>query len=681
MGVISSKRLGMKQIILLLAGVLMVVSWSCSQKIAGPKGADGSFEVGEYDVAIVAYENMLKDNPNDPRVNYQIAESFRLSNRIKQSSGFYETAFENGFVSDSARFYYASALKANEDYNGAKETLSALVDDTENVPLANVARKEIENLNEIQEMPSESYYEIATIGPINTAAAEYSPMVSKGELYFTSNRHDSKIYKTTGTPFTDIYKAKLMGDAIDDSSVEILGDLINLPGINEGTIAFTRDGNTVVFARGNDGSKKGTKEVNLYISRYRNGDWTEPELLALNDPNSWDSAPAFNRNGRTLYFASNRPGGLGGVDLYAASLDGNGRFSNARNLGSDINTTGNDMFPYVDDDGRLFFASNGHAGYGGLDILVAVRKEGKTAISNLGSPINSSEDDFGLIYSTRTKGYFTSNRDGGQGDDDIYSFVDNTPERKIINYILTGRTLTPDSSTQANVVLNQVRVRLMDGQDTILEETTSDESGAFEFQVDGETEYLIIGDKPDYFATRIDFSTIGESIPAEQLVEEITTKNFQTELVMDRIILEKAIVVENIYYGFDSSDIRTDAALELDKLVSFLNDNPQIKIELGSHTDNFGLDEYNLGLSQRRAESAVEYIISNGIAKERIRARGYGETRPMVSNNNPDGTDNPENRQKNRRTEIKVFEYNKDTGQMEELEEMRSQPDGRPDEN
>ena len=681
MGVTSSKRLGMKQIVLMLVGGLMVVTWSCSQKIAGPKGADGSFEVGEYDVAIVAYESMLKDNPNDPRVNYQIAESFRLSNRIKQSSGFYETAFENGFVGDSARFYYAFSLKAKEDYEGAKETLGALVDNTENVPLANIARKEIENLNEIQEMPSESYYEIATIGPINTAAAEYSPMVSKGELYFTSNRHDAKIYKTTGTPFTDIYKAKLTGDAIDDTSVEILGDLINLPGINEGTIAFTRDGNTVVFARGNDGSKKGTKEVNLYISRYRNGDWTEPELLSLNDPNSWDSAPAFNRNGRTLYFASNRPGGLGGVDLYAASLDGNGRFSNARNLGSDINTTGNDMFPYVDDDGRLFFASNGHAGYGGLDILVAVRKEGKTAISNLGSPINSSEDDFGLIYSTRTKGYFTSNRDGGQGDDDIYSFVDNTPERKIINYILAGRTFTPDSSTQANVVLDQVRVRLMDSQDKILEETTSDESGAFEFQVDGETDYLIIGEKPDYFTTRIDFSTIGKSIPAEQLVEEITTKNFQAELIMDRIILEKAIVVENIYYGFDSADIRTDAALELDKLVRFLNDNPQIKIELGSHTDNFGLDEYNLGLSQRRAESAVEYIISNGIAKERIRARGYGETRPMVSNTNPDGTDNPENRQKNRRTEIKVFEYDKDTGRMEEIEEMRSQPDGDPDEN
>ena len=653
----------------------LYLAWSCAQKISGPKGADGSFELGEYDVAIVAYEKMLQENPNDPRINFQIAESFRLSNRLKQASGFYETAFENGFNSDSGRYHYAFALKAKEQYNEARETLDALAESTENVPLANLARKEIENLDKVQAMTEGSYYEISAAGPINTAAAEYSPMVSNGEIYFTSNRHDDKIYKTTGTPFTDIYKAKLTGDEIDGSSIEILGDLINLPGINEGTITFTRDGNTVVFARGNDGSKKGTKEVNLYISRYRNGDWSEPELLSVNDPNSWDSSPAFNRNGRTLYFASNRPGGMGGVDLYAATLDGNGRFSNARNLGSDINTAGNDMFPYVDDDGRLFFASNGHAGYGGLDLLVAVRQDGKTTVRNLGSPMNSSEDDFGLIYYSRTKGYFTSNRDGGQGDDDIYAFVDNSPDRKIVNYVLAGRTLTPDSTTQANVVLDQVRVRLMDTEDNILDEATTDENGAFEFQVDGETDYLIIGEKPDYFTTRINFSTVGESIPAERLVEEVTTKNFQTELVMDRIILEKAIVVENIYYDYDSANIRPDAAIELNKLARFLQDNPEIKIELGSHTDSRGNDEYNRDLSQRRAESAVNYIISQGIEKNRIRARGYGEARPIAPNTNPDGSDNPDGRQKNRRTEIKVFEYNKDTGKMEEVEELRSQPE------
>jgi len=666
---------------LLLTGVVAFLAWSCAQKISGPKGADDSFLSGEYDVAISAYQKMLEDNPNDPRINYQIAESFRLSNRLKQAGGFYETAFENGFVSDSGRYYLATSLKAGEQYDDAIETLNSLVENTENVELANRARQEIDNLNKIQAKSNESNYEIFTIGPLNTAAAEYSPVVSNGEIYFTSNRHDTKVYKTTGTPFTDIYKAKLNGDEIDVSSVEILGDLINLPEINEGTLSFTRDGNTVVFARGNDGSKKGTKEVNLYISYYRNGEWSEPELLAVNDPNSWDSSPAFNRDGRTLYFASNRPGGMGGVDIYAATLDGNGRFSNARNLGNEINTPGNDMFPYVDDDGRLFFASNGHAGYGGLDLFVAVREGGVTTISNLGIPVNTGEDDFGLIYTSRTKGYFTSNRDGGQGDDDIYAFIDSAPDRKIVNYALTGRTLTPDSATQANVVLGQVQVRLMDINDNILAETITKDDGSFEFQVDGETDYRIIGEKPDYFTTRTNFSTVGESIPPEERVEEITTKNFQTELVLDRIILEKAIVVENIYYDYDSANIRPDAAVELDKLARFLQDNPEIKIELGSHTDSRGDDDYNRDLSQRRAESAVNYIISEGVDKNRIRARGYGESRAIAPNTNPDGSDNPDGRQKNRRTEIKVFEYNKDTGEMEEIEELRSQPDGQPDDN
>lgn len=661
----------MKPLIILVLGIFSAMLLSCSQKISGPKGADGSFEQGEYDVAITAYEKMLEANPNDSRINYQIAESFRLSNRIKQAAGFYKTALDNGYANDSAKFYYAYALKAREEYPQSREVLQSMIAETNNIPLANRAREEIKNLGSLDNLQNESYYEISSAGPLNTAAAEYSPMVSNGEIYFTSNRNDSKIYKTTGTPFTDIYKAKLNGTEVDISSIELLGDLINTPGINEGTITFTRDGNTVVFARGNDGSKRGTKEVNLYLSRYRNGEWSEPELLALNDPNSWDSSPAFNRSGRTLYFASNRPGGIGGVDIYAASLDGNGRYSNPRNMGNEINTPGNEMFPYVDDEGKLFFASNGHPGFGGLDQFVAERTGGETIVRNLGIPINSSDDDFGLIYTDRTHGFFTSNRDGGQGDDDIYAFVDNSPDRKVVNYNLTVRTLTPDSVNAGNMVLDQVLVKLMDPDEKVIQELSSDDNGSISFSVDPEKNYLLIGEKPDYFTTRLNFSTMGETIPSENLTEEVTNKGFQADLVMDRIELEKRIVLENIYYGFDSASIRTDAAIELDKLVRFLRDNPQIKIELGSHTDSKGNDNYNLSLSRRRAESAVNYIISQGIVKDRIRAKGYGETQPIASNTNADGSDNPEGRQKNRRTEIKVFEYNRDTGKMEERKDLK----------
>ncbi len=664
----------MKPLNLLVFLTLTVMVWACSKQVAGPKGAEGMFEQAEYEAAITAYQKMLQDRPNDPQLNYRIAESYRRSNRLKQSAAYYETALENGLVSDSAQFYYAYALKANEDYPQANEVLNSLIEDTNNTTLANVARKELQNLGELEGIKEKNYYEISTVGPLNTAAAEYSPMVSKGEIYFTSNRSDSKIFKTTGTPFSDIYKAPINGVDVDISSIEMLGDLINTPGVNEGTITFTRDGNTVVFARGSDGGKKSTKEVNLYLSRYNDGEWSEPELMSgVNSPDHWDSAPAFNRTGRTIYFASNRPGGRGGIDLYAASIDANGRYGNPRNMGNDVNTSGDEMFPFVDDDGRLFFASTGHAGFGGLDVFVAERKDGKTAIRNLGIPVNSSEDDFGMTYTDRTHGFFTSNRDGGQGDDDIYSFIDNSPDRKVINYKLTLTTLTPDSLTGANISLNNVALKVMDPSEKILQETTTDDNGAITISVEPEKEYLFLAEKDDFFTTRLTFSTIGETIPADQLTEEVTNKSYNREMVLDRIVLAKSIVLENIYYGYDSANIRDDAAVELNKLVSLLEDNPQIKIELGSHTDSKGQDDYNMGLSRRRAESAVNYVISRGIDKNRIRARGYGETQPIASNSNPDGSDNPEGRQKNRRTEIKVFEYNKDTGRMEELNEIEQQ--------
>ncbi len=643
---------------------------ACSQRVAGPKGPDGMFAEAEYEDAILAYQKQLDDRPNDPQLNLKMAESFRLSNRLKQSANFYETAFNNGLVNDTAKLHYAYALKAKEDYQGAQTILQELIDDTNITPLANRARKEIENLGGVTDIQSKNFYEIFSVGPINTAAAEYSPMVSKGEFYFTSNRNDSKIFKTTGTPFSDIYKAPINGLDVDGSSVEILGDLINTAGVNEGTISFTRDGNTVVFARGSDGGKKSTKEVNLYISRYRNGDWTEPELMVgLNDPNYWDSAPAFNRNGRTIYFASNRPGGRGGIDLYAASIDANGRYVNPRNMGNEINTPGDEMFPFVDDEGRLFFASTGHAGLGGLDLFVAERKDGKTTVRNLGVPVNSSADDFGMIYTDRTHGFFASNRDGGQGDDDIYGFIDNSPDRKIINYNLTLTTLTPDSITGANVVLSDVVVKVMDQSEKVLQEVTTDQNGSIRIAVDPEQEYLLLAEKTDYFTTRLDFSTIGETVPAEQLTDEVTNKEYSREMVMNRKSTTTTIVLENIFYDFDKDDIRADAAIELDKLVQVLTDNPDIKIELGSHTDSKGDDDYNMDLSRRRAESAVNYVIGKGIDKGRIRARGYGETQPRAENTNPDGSDNPEGRQKNRRTEIKIFEYNKDTGRMEQIQD------------
>ncbi|MGB5978307.1 MAG: OmpA family protein, partial [Cyclobacteriaceae bacterium] len=373
--------------------------------------------------------------------------------------------------------------------------------------------------------------------------------------------------------------------------------------------------------------------------------------------------PAFSRDGRTLYFASNREGGYGGNDIYSARMDGRGRFSNLKNLGPEINTAGNEMFPYISNDGKLFFSSDGHPGFGGLDLFQAERSGGKVSIQNMGTPINSSYDDFGLYLFDPAKGWFTSNRPDGKGGDDIYTFVNNDPDLKIVNYILAGLTKTTGAKDSLQN-LPLVNVKLLDAEENILEETTSNRGAQFQFRVYPEEDYVLIGERPDYFTTRLEFSTKGRSVPKEDLTEMVTNVRFDTILVLDQIILERSIVLENIYYDLDKWDIRPDAAQELDKLVNILKDNPQIRIELSSHTDSRADDDYNDVLSQRRAESAVEYIINQGIEPQRLRAKGYGEQRLIVKNAQTEAQ-----HQRNRRTEFKVIEYNKDMANQQGEEE------------
>lgn len=215
----------------------------------------------------------------------------------------------------------------------------------------------------------------------------------------------------------------------------------------------------MVFAKGNSGRRKGEDDVNLYITRYRRGRWTEPEFMQINDPKAWDSSPAFSRDGSTLFFASNREGGFGGTDLYAATRNRRGQFAVVRNLGPIINTAGNEMFPHMAEDGRLYFSSNGHPGMGGLDIFVVNRVDGRLKVENMGAPINSSDDDFGIFFYDPSKGFFTSNRPGGKGDDDIYTFVNNDPDLKIINYFLVGTTRSKGDDQEQ--ILPGTNVRLI----------------------------------------------------------------------------------------------------------------------------------------------------------------------------------------------------------------------------
>jgi len=640
---------------------LLGTSLSYGQSKALKKGVK-KIKRGEYEVAISLLEKHTKERALAGEANFYIGECYFLSNRIKESEPFYKKAIDGGYSEPEVYFRYAFALKSNQKYKDAQVQLERFLNVATDAKMIKHAQVELDNLAKIDEiLHTKTYYTVNNLSDLNTPNAEYSPVYKDGFLYFTSNRNVDKIYKATGTGFTDLYRVATQGARVDMKTVASLGDVINRVDVNEGSVTFTPDGLTMVFARGNSGKRKGNENVDLFITRYRNRQWSEPRAININEPGAWDSCPAFSANGRILYFASNRSGGYGGVDLYAATVDRSGRFTRVRNLGPEVNTPGNEMFPYVADDGNLYFASDGHPGLGGLDLFVAKRVNGQTTIENLGIPMNSNADDFGLYLYRVDRGFFSSNRDGGKGDDDIYTFLNDDPNLKIVNYFLTGVTKSKDEDGKEtilpNVDVKLLRIEGMDNQE--LDEMVTGNDGKFNFRVYPHENYILIGEKPPtdvrYFTTRLNYSTIGKSVSPDTLKELITNITLDTTIVLDQIVMNKAIVLENIYYNFGSAEIRPDAALELDKLVDILNDNPEIAIELSSHTDSVDTEEYNQRLSQRRADAAVAYIVSKGISKDRIIAKGYGESRPIAPNTNPDGTDNPEGRQKNRRTEFKVI--------------------------
>ncbi len=630
------------------------------------KKASKTFERGEFQNSIDIYAKLLDKEPNNGEAAYFIAESYRKSNRVQHALPYYETALENGVENDSIKLNYAFALKANGKYQEAKKTLEEYIEQAEDEQLLTRANEEYSNLNNLDELRKvENYFRVKNLDRINTPSAEYSPIYNDGELYFTSSRADNnKIYQATGTPFTNIYRAKTQGAIVDTLSIRQLEDNINNFNINEGSVTFSPDGKTMVFARGNSGKKKGTADVNLYITRSRRSGWTEPRMLNINNPGYWDSSPAFSRDGRTLYFASNRPGGYGGTDIYSARMNARGRFYDVKNLGREINTAGNDMFPYISDDGHMYFASDGHPGFGGLDLFVATRKSGQTTVKNLGEPINSNADDFGMFLFKADRGFFTSNRPGGAGDDDIYTFVNEDPNLKIVNYYLEGVTMTHDDNGKLEI-LPSVKVQLLDYKKDVLDETTTGDDGKFLFRVYEHEHYNLVGEKiggeNQYLITRGEFTTVGKAADRDTLKNLVTDIKYDTTLVLERIEKNKIFVMENIYYDLDEYYIRDDAALELDKLVTILRDNPELKIELSSHTDDRAPDDYNMKLSERRAKSAVEYIVSQGIGKDRLVAKGYGETKLIIPN-----AQTEEQHQINRRTEFKILELGEKKQPVEE---------------
>jgi outer membrane protein OmpA-like peptidoglycan-associated protein len=657
-------KIARKTTIFVGVSLLALILWNCSPD----KKMKKAFDQGQYQRVINYYLQQVAKEPNNGQANFMVAESFRLSNRIKESEPFYARAKGRGINEDTVRFYHAQALKAVGNYEGARTKLEELQASAENDKLKATAKQALAGLSYLSDIEQKpSYYRIKNLEAINTPFAEFSPVHQNGILYFSSSRSNQSVYEATGTPYTDIYKAETKGAVVDAATINPMPSIINEDIRNEACATFTPDGKTMVFAKGNTKNrKKGGIDVDLYISRYRNGQWSEATPINVNtqfkDENSpearnfsWDSTPSFSPDGRTIYFASNRKGGFGGTDIYSAIVDSRGRFGRIKNMGADVNTAGDEMFPYMAENGKFYFASDGHPGYGMLDLFVVNRVNGKTTIENLGKPVNSPADDFGVYFFRPDRGFFTSNREGGKGDDDIYTFINEDPNLKVINYYLQGvvYTLKKDSTLE---VVNDTHVTLLDNSGETMQDFTTGNDGKFLFRVYENENYNLLGEADGYLVKRQPFTMKGKSVDPSTLKELITNITVDTVMILDKLSTSVVFELKNIYFGYNKDNINDTSAIELNKLVDILNDNPEIKIELSSHTDSVGTHENNMNLSQRRATSSVNYLIGKGIAPERLVAKGYGETRPVARNTNPNGTDNPAGRARNRRTEFRILE-------------------------
>lgn len=659
--------------VLLVALSLALLLTGCNSAMQAYKKGVRHFDAGEYNLALTQFQKASKGTIDPARLNYYTAESYRLSNRFGEAVPYYQKAIEANTTEPDARLNYAYALKSQGNYTGALEQLQqylASAPKTTAKTTLDKARREVETLKAIDIIAkNKALINLKNVGNLNSPGAEFAPVVRGEELVFTASRKE-QVYKNNGQPMLGLYKTKLpqnpdeTGSTTPVGAPELFSTNVFQGDVNEGTPAFSKDGKTMIFARGNNGKRKGGADVDLFISRLgENNTWSQPLRLPISDSLAWDGSPAFSGDGKTLYFASNRAGGAGGIDLYRTSIDASGRFSRPVNMGRDINTPGDEMFPYVGPNAKLYFASDGHPGLGKLDVFVATRSGGVTRVENMGQPINSPADDFGLIYTSPSSGYMASNRQGGKGDDDIYFFQEgpaadtttiakNTPDNapKTVRYFIAG---TVSANETPVAPLDSAKVTILDdatGQP--IAEATTGQPGTFgKYPLQEGKDYTILAERKGYLTHREPFTMQGKSIPQIFLTKPVTDTTFNVPILLDKATLNKTFVLDNIYYDLDKYNIRPDAAEELDKLVTILKDNPTLKIELGSHTDARASDAYNQKLSQNRAKSAVEYIVSKGIDPARLTYKGYGETQLIVKNAKTE-----EEHQRNRRTEFKILE-------------------------
>ncbi|MFC5271053.1 OmpA family protein [Adhaeribacter terreus] len=632
------------------------------------KVADRLYDEMAFAQATEAYKKLLDKNEPSLEIIQRIAHGYRLMNVSKEAEFWYAQVLAFPGAASINTFFYAEAARRNGNYEKAKQLYLQYGNQVKSDQA--MAMKLAYACDQAQYWTKNPQPVALTAETFNSTNSDFSPVFYKNGIVFTSDREkqekgaDNEIYAWTGKPYLQLYYLEKDKDK-NWGKVQPLPEPVNST-YHNGAAVFSADGNTVFYTRTNKEKYK-KKKVNtdptswanpplkdapvsrleIYISQFKNNEWTKPKPFAYNKPREYSVGhPALSPNGNILYFASDMPGGFGETDLYYCTKEADGSWSKPVNCGNVVNTVGKECFPTLAPDGTLHFSSDGHLGMGGLDLFSAKGTKAKwQAVTNLETPFNSGGDDFGIIFDPEGKGetgYFSSNRGSESGTDDIYSFKSSR-----VPCTLAGLTVEQPEAKQAQTEgkpLSNVTLRLYRAGDTTALVSYSDKDGKFSFPIQGGVKYIVKGSKEGYLTKSV------EVMPECQSVLDLA----KLALTLNKNKVNSSYIVENIYYDLDKSEIRPDAARELDKLVVMLQDNPEVKIELSSHTDSRQTDHYNQMLSQLRADAAVKYIISRGIDYRRITAKGYGES--QLRNRCKDGVNCSEDEhQLNRRTEFKLI--------------------------
>ena len=598
------------------------------------KLADKSFNEFGYMEAIQFYEYAYEKDTSDIYIVKQLAEANHHIGNTGQVEHWLKKLIDRHQEQPQDIFNYFQSLKSNGKYLLAQHWLkeySALRPNNIQLTMQDSMLQYIHLLKR-----DSVNYRILNVS-LNTKGSDIGPAFYKDQLIFSSTsigNNSGVNYKWNDLPYLHLYSAKIDPFTGDLTSPEPFAPKLKTA-YHDGPVSFDPKNKLIYFTRNNfvkghtSKSKKGIVNLKIFLGKLEGDQWKLTGAFPYNSDEYSVGHPSIDTSGTTLYFASDMPGGYGKSDLYSSVLT-NGQWSKPLNLGPEINTDGNEFFPFISNDGALYFASDGHGGLGGLDIYSSVPVAGGfNEIHNMGYPVNSAQDDFGLaLDSTGLKGYFSSNRSEGKGDDDLYFLAIN----KIHPVIIRG--IIRDIDTKD--VLANAAVSVVDETGkTILTSITS-KDGQFEFEVPKGTQYSLKVTKELYNDNKSPFEALAPPVNDEVYFEIFLEHKIQKQaepvialvnLKQEAVVQPKVIEFENINYGFNKSAIRKDAAVILDKLIATMKEFPTLKIRIESYTDSRGSGKYNMQLSKKRARSANSYIVSKGIDPHRLRHKGYGETR------------------------------------------------------